>query len=153
MTALSSGRWNTRGRGLPGCGFGVTLPISTQANPRSNSPVAVDCERCNRLSRRTHHLQPHRPCRNRLLGRPGWRALYPISTPYFERCFSSKPGSIPLLVTTRRLAFGPTAQVHFSAPPAPPCVSFLHPRGLLIMVVPHSDVSLTANPHNKSRRE
>jgi len=57
INAPSSGRWNTRGRGLPGCrmcqdyatsgktiptwGFGVILPISTQLNPRSSSPVGV----------------------------------------------------------------------------------------------------------------
>ncbi|CAM4523932.1 hypothetical protein COEX109129_40390 [Corallococcus exiguus] len=38
MTARCSGRRNKRGFGLPGWGFGVTVPISTAEKPQANSP-------------------------------------------------------------------------------------------------------------------
>ena len=43
IIALSSGKWKTRGLGLPGCGLGVTLPISTHENPKLNKPLKKFC--------------------------------------------------------------------------------------------------------------
>ena len=41
MTARSSFSLNTRGRGFPGCGLGVTPPISMNPNPApSSGPIA-----------------------------------------------------------------------------------------------------------------
>lgn len=42
--ALSSIKRKTRGFSLPGCGFGVTDPISTKPNPiRCNPSIASAC--------------------------------------------------------------------------------------------------------------
>lgn len=44
MIALSSGKRKTRGVGLPGCGSGVTDPISTKPNPiLCNPSIASPC--------------------------------------------------------------------------------------------------------------
>jgi len=37
ITASSRSSRNSRGRGLPACGFGVTVPISTKPNPSRSS--------------------------------------------------------------------------------------------------------------------
>ena len=67
MTAWSGSRRNSRGRGLPGCGSGVTVPISTKPKPRPQQRVGHlgvlvearrDADRIGEVEAEGPHRQP-----------------------------------------------------------------------------------------------
>lgn len=61
------------------CGLGVTLPTSTQPNPRSNNPKHSWSDECYGEQSMTHHRSPRRSCRIRLQVRQGLTASLPTA--------------------------------------------------------------------------